>query len=200
MKQLKKFITLTALTITVLALTACPKKGNDNNNNIIGPVFQNCANCGNINQGYEFFRSVSQDYTRTLALNLSFFGTAVQNQNYYYNTNSPVISYYGPVGVSGQMNVQFPLNLGYCAIPAGNYSVYTLSAGQWSNSIISQLVMQASGAAHITMRFTSAQVSAKSYGQQGYTWNEVQQSGRLFGDLYVESVNGYPCQRSVLVD
>ena len=198
MKTLKKFITLTALTISALALTACPKKGNDSN--LTGQVFQNCYNCNGIAQGNEFFRSISQDYTRSLSLNLSFFGSAVQNQNYYYNTNSPVISYYGPVGVSGQMNIQFPVNLGYCAIPAGSYSVYTLSAGQWSNSIISQLVMQATGAANIIMRFTSAQVSAKQYGQQGYTWNEVQQSGRLFGDLYVESVNGYPCQRSVLVD
>ena len=200
MKTLKKFITLTALTLTALALTACPKNGNNGNAALVGPVFQNCVNCNTINQGYEFFRSVSQDYTRSLSLNLSFFGSNVQNQNYYYNTSSPVISYYGPVGVSGQMYVQFPVSLGYCAIPAGTYSVYTLSAGQWSSSIVSQLVMQASGAANIIMRFTSAQVSAKQHGQQGYTWNEVQQSGRLFGDLYVESVNGYPCQKSVLVD
>lgn len=126
--------------------------------------------------------------------------------NYGYGTgygagygNNPVTSYSGPVAVNGQFIVSQGMNLGYCQLPVGTYALTTLQAGQWNMGIIYNLRMQATGAANIVLSISPGQVSAKSGYQTGYTWNEVGNAGRIFGNLVVESVNGYPCQMSILV-
>lgn len=122
------------------------------------------------------------------------------NNTYGYNNgSSPVVSYNGPVAVSGQFIVSQGMNLGYCQLPGGTYSLNTIQAGQWYSSFVSGLRMQAAGPANIILSLSQGQVSAKTGAQLGYTWNEVGNVGRIFGNLVIESVNGYNCQMSVLV-
>jgi hypothetical protein len=212
LKSLAKYVGLIAATVFIFS---CAKSGNDAQQN---NVFQNCANCGNIMNGQSFFQSQSSDTMYGMTLNLNFIGSQMYNQPYtqqyntsypyqnnQYGTTSPIISYSGSVGAQGQLIVTQPVTNGYgysygsCYVPAGTYSLDTLQAGQWSQAIVRNLILQAnSGGAQLIISIPQAQVSAKT--QLGQTWNEVAPTGRLFGNLVIQSVNGMNCQISTLIN
>lgn len=210
--------------VVLMTLVACGDKGSSGNQNPTG--WGNCANCQNINPGAPFFQAQSQDSYGVITLNWNFSGQNFTQQPYQqpygqpyqqpygyqqpiyggaypggYNTGfaPEIISYNGPVAASGQFIVMQSMSLGYCQLPGGTYNLTTLQAGQWNMGIIYNLRMQATGPANIALSMTTGQVSAKTGQQLGYTWNEIPRTGRIFGNLMVESVNGYPCQMSILV-
>lgn len=199
MKTLSKMITLIVVSIATAFVVACENKNNGTATAL--PVYQNCANCGIIN-GVEFFRSESKDYAQTMLLNLSWVGSASVASPYYNNLNygSPVINYSGPVAVTGTMSISMGHNLGGCLIQPGQYTLSTLQAGTWSNAIVQNLRLQAYGPANMILSLPIAQVSAKRYDQMGRLWTEIPQTGRIFGNVIVENVNGIRCYADILVD
>lgn len=116
-----------------------------------------------------------------------------------YNTAPPaMMTYSGPVGVNGTLSVLQGMNLGMCQLPVGTYSLGTLTSGQWMQSQVYNLRMQASGPAAVIMTLSQGQVSGTTSLQTGL-WTDTNAVGRIFGNIVIESVNGYPCNTSVMV-
>ncbi len=205
------------------------KGGGNNNQPqpvVVNPGFQQCPNCQNMS-GTPLFTAESVDSYGVIRMNWSFVGSNVQTAyaqpqqqpyygyNYGYsgglnsNTSGGVYgggyigqtqgSYVGQVGVQGTMTITQVLNLGYCQIPAGSYSLGTASAGNWQYSMVSNLRMQAVGPASVLLSLTQGQVASAGYLQPGQISSSSASQGRMFGNLMIESVNGYPCQMSILV-
>lgn len=126
------------------------------------------------------------------------YGGGYANQ-YSNGVGSPIMSYSGIVAAQGLFSVAQGMSLGYCQLPAGSYTLGTLSPGQWNMGIVSNLRLQAVGPATIILSLTQGQVAAKTGGQLGQTWSEIAPVGRIFGNVMIESVNGYTCSMSVLV-
>ncbi len=200
MKTLSKMISILLVTAATTYIVACDKK-NQNTATAL-PVYQNCVNCGGIITGSEFFRSESVDGNQSLQLNLSFVGSNTVAAPYYGNLNygSPIINYSGPVAVTGTLNITMGANSGGCLIQPGTYTLSTLQAGTWSNAIVSSLRVQAYGPTNMILSIPMAQVGAKRYDQMGRLWTEIPQTGRLFGSVIIENVNGYRCYADILVN
>lgn len=195
MKTLTKMMTLTAVTIATAFVIACENKNKNNPANL--PVYQN----GMVN-GPEFFRAESKDTNQTMFFNFSFLSSTGVATPYYNNLNygSPVINYVGPVGVNGSLSVTMGQYLGGCLVQAGTYTLSTVQVGTWSNALVQDVRLQASGPASMIISIRNAQVAAKPYNQMGNLWTEIPQYGRIFGKLVIENVNGYNCYADVLVD
>lgn len=202
----------TVLVFSVITnLVAC---GSKSDNQPPPPVqvqngFQQCVNCQNLFQATSEYAQWGQ-YSPSLTLQWNFQSQnggaqPVQPQyNQYpqypqYAQQNSVISYNGPVSVSGIIAVTQQLNLGNCIIPAGTYQLGTLAPGQWSAGIVYNLRMQAVGPVNLMLTVTQGQVSAKTGSQLGSTWSEIAPVGRMFANLMFDSVNGYQCSQSVLV-
>ncbi len=190
------------LAAALMSLAACGNKGGNNNvNPQILPVtpFQQCINCQSIN-GVVFFTAESVDYTGSLHLNWSFAGQNNMTQSYPYNYGSSAITpgtYYGPVATSGQFSVSQNMNLGFCVVPAGVYSIATVKAGQWGYGIASGLALQAiNGAFSMFMTF-EGQISSPGFLQNGQPSSSTNQVGRMFGNLRIETINGQQCQQVI---
>lgn len=174
--------------------------------------------------GATFFQASSQDIYGLMSINWSFMaqGAIAQNQyqynngglygggynyggsigigyGYNYGGTSPIISYSGPVTAAGTIAVQQNVNLGNCYLPAGTYSLNSISQGQWSSAMVYNLRMQASGPASIVMTLSQGQVAAKTGAQLGQLWSEINPVGRIFGNLVLESINGMACYSQLLI-
>lgn len=200
-KLTSKIISVLLVTAATTYIVACDQKNNNSTATVL-PVYQNCVNCGGVISGSEFFRSESKNYNQTVLLNLSFVGSTNVATPYYGNLNygSPVITYNGPVAVTGTMNINMGTNAGGCLIQPGQYTLSTLQAGTWSNAIVQNLRIQAYGPSNMIISIPLAQVSAKRYDQMGRLWSEIPQVGRIFGNVIIENVNGYRCYTDILVD
>lgn len=200
MKTLSKIISAITISMATAYIVACDKK-NQNTATAL-PVYQNCVNCGGVITGSEFFRSESVDGNQSLQLNLNFVGSNTVTAPYYGNLNygSPIINYSGPVAVTGTLNIRLGANSGGCLIQPGTYTLSTLQAGTWSNAIVSSLRVQAYGPTNMIIAIPMAQVGAKRYDQMGRLWTEIPQTGRLFGSVIIENVNGYRCYSDILVN
>jgi hypothetical protein len=186
-----------AATLSVIA--ACGSKGGSNQQPTVLPpqvVYPNCVNCQGIN-GAILFSGESADYTGSLRITWAFSGQNMTVQPYPYNTMGVTTeTYNGMVSTSGQMILNQNINLGYCVIPAGTYSVVTSQAGQWSYAIVSNLAMQAVGPASVMLNF-NGQVSASSYLSNGQLSTISASKGRMYGNLQVQSVNGQACYQMI---
>lgn len=193
---------LSSITIIIASayIVACDQK--NKSAATVLPVFQNCVNCGGVITGSEFFRSESVDYNQIFLINLSFVGSNTVAAPYYGNLNygSPIINYAGPVAVTGSLSVNAGTHAGGCLIQPGQYTLSTLQAGNWSNSIVSGLRIQAYGPSNMIISIPMAQVAAKRYDQMGRLWSEIPQIGRIFGNVIIENVNGYRCYTDILVN
>lgn len=199
MKTLSKILTLTTVTLAVMTIAACDKK--NQNPSPVYSAYQNCVNCGGVINGIEFFRAQSKDFTNSLNLNLGFVGSNTVAAPYYNQfAYSPVITYSGPVAVTGTLDVAVGSYSGGCMLQPGRYVLSTLQAGTWSNAGVRNLRIQAYGPTNMILSVPQAQVSAKSYNQMGQLWSEIPQIGRLFGNVIIENVNGYRCYSDILVE
>lgn len=187
------------LTAALSVIAACGSKGGNNQQPVpVQPqvVYPNCVNCQGIN-GTIFFSGESADYTGLLRITWAFSGQNMTVQPYPYNTSGMTAeTYNGMVSSSGQMILNQNINLGYCLIPAGTYSVVTSQAGQWGYAIVSHLALQAVGPSNVLMYF-NGQVSASSYLSNGQLSTISASTGRMFGNLYVQSVNGQACNQMI---
>lgn len=185
--------------VTVSVLAACGNKGGNNQPPVpVQPpvVYPNCVNCQGLS-GSIFFSGESSDYTSTLRMTWAFVGQNMPiQQSYPYNTGMTSETYNGLVSTSGQMIVNQSVNLGYCVIPAGTYSVVTAQAGRWGYGIVSNLSLQAVGPSNILLTFYG-QVSASSYLSNGQLSTISASTGRMFGNLQVQSVNGQACYQMI---
>ena len=205
----------------LMTLVACGDKGGGSGNNTNGNVGvigvnPQCANCVGLN-GTTLFTANSVDSYGVISFNWNF-TSSVQNTNYPqpvygggYNSGYPQPiygggfngqnqgNYVGPVGATGAMTLNQTLNLGYCQIPAGVYTLGTVQMGNWQYSMVSNLRMQAAGPAVINLNLTQGQVSSFGYLQPGQVSSSSATSGRLFANVMIESVNGYNCQMAILV-
>ncbi len=218
LKSLSKFMGMIAVTMFIFS---CGRTGSDQNTN---NVYANCASCTAVSGGQNFFQSQSASTIYPMTVNLNFIGNVgfnsqfnnPQTQQYPYNqfnngVFNPIISYSGAVAAQGQMilnqpignnfnqnfNTQYSQQFGSCFLPAGTYTIQTVQTGQWSQAIVSGLVLAAAGPAQVIISIPQAQVAAKS--QVGATWNEVSPVGRLFGNLVIQSVNGIACNIGTLI-
>ncbi|OFZ31131.1 MAG: hypothetical protein A2622_00580 [Bdellovibrionales bacterium RIFCSPHIGHO2_01_FULL_40_29] len=199
----------------ITSLVAC---GGKNDGGDIQPVpnntvTQQCVNCYTLFQGYSeaYLNYYGTEVVPTLTMNLTFHGQNQIPQQTAYNPMYPyqgggyysagVIGYNGPVSVIGVLSVRQPMTMGYCQIPVGDYSIGTAAQGIWGAGIISNLRMQAvGGSGTLFLTMTQGQVAAKTGAQSGQLWNsEVAPVGRIFGDVMFESINGYNCGQSILV-
>lgn len=210
-----QFFSLGFLSVWLLFLVACGGGGGSNNNPtpavVVNPYgYQNCINCQNT--GPTFFTAESVDYTGLLRLSWSFSSgqaTIAQTNPYNYgygggynygfgmgSGNMTPGSYYGSVSSTGQMTLAQPMNLGYCSIPGGTYTLSTYQAGQWAYGIVSNLTMQAYGPANLQISFLG-QVSSPGYLSGSQLSSSTNSVGRMFGNLRIESVNGQICQQVI---
>lgn len=211
--KLNKIIKATSLLVIALVMSACNKGNTNQTNDIYG--FQNCATCGNLQNGQVFFQSQSTSVDQTLSVSLNFVGATGYNYNsgygynngyntgYGYNNygyNSPIVTYQGAVAAQGQLVINQAMGGYYgCYIPPGSYSLTTVQAGQWNQAIVTGLVMVAQGnGIALNVTINPAQVAAKQPAN-GQTWSEVPQVGRLFGNVMIQMSNGYNCQMSTLI-
>lgn len=184
---------------TLMVIAACGNKGGNNPPPVpVQPqiVYPNCVNCQGIN-GAIFFSGESADYTGLLRITWAFSGQNMTIQPYPYNSGGMTTeTYAGMVSTSGQMIVNQNVNLGYCVIPAGTYTVVTAQAGQWGYGIVSNLALQAVGPSSVLLNFYG-QVSASSYLSNGQLSTISASTGRMFGNLQVQSVNGQACYQMI---
>lgn len=124
------------------------------------------------------------------------------NQGYAYNGGfangsyqTGPTNYYGSIGVTGTLNISQVLNLGYCQIPNGIYTLNSVMPGTWGGTFVSNVRMQAIGPATINLSLTQGQLTSYGNGQPNYGSS----TGRLFANVSIESVNGYACQMSLIV-
>jgi len=188
-------IKILTLGFVVFSIFSCG--GNKQNQTVDTNVYQNCNNCGII-QGQTFYRSTSVSVNNNIILNLNFAG----QQNFANFTNylgSPVVSYNGLAAATGALRVNVMANILGCIVPAGDYSVQTIQAGQWFSGGVSQLRLTAIGPTQMTLMITTAQVSAKKQTNSGLLWTEIPQEGSLFANVMFETVGGYACHRSELL-
>lgn len=182
---------------TLSVIAACGSKGN-NDPQPVAPIYTypNCLNCQNVN-GSIFFSGESADYTGNLRATWSFAGQNMTVQPYPYNTGMTSETYQGLVSTTGQLNLSQSMNLGYCMIPAGSYSLVTYQAGQWSYGIVSNLNLQAIGPGGTISMMFYGQVSASSYLTNGQLSTISASVGRMYGNLQVQSINGQPCNQII---
>lgn len=183
--------------VAVSVIAAC---GSNNQNNQPVPVppavvYPNCVNCQGIN-GPIIFSGESSDYSGSLRITWAFAGQNMTVQPYPYNSGMTSETYSGVVSTTGQMILNQSVNLGSCVIPGGTYSVVTAQAGQWGYGIVSNLSLQAIGPSSVMLTFYG-QVSASSYLSNGQLSTISASTGRMFGNLQVQSVNGQPCYQSI---
>ena len=216
-----KYSGLVLVFSVIATLAACGSKNSDRQNTPINnTAFQQCANCQNLFQAYSEYIGYG-GLQSGLNLNWTFQSQAglaqpLQSQqynpynpynpyasgyNYNYGGISPIISYNGPVSASGILSVTQSMNLGYCQIPAGSYQLGTIAQGQWYSATVSNLRLQAVGPATLFLTLTQGRVSSpKPSGTSGVLWSEVAPIGRINGDLFIESVNGYQCSQSIFIN
>ena len=173
-----------------LWIFGCNQSGSDNKNN---PP-PNTVYFQGMSQ--QVFTADMQDYSGRWVMRLNLLG---QNNIQPLGSNNP-IDYSGPISAVGKMNIDLGYSTLGCIIPAGPYTVQTIQAGVLNRSFVGALKLEALGPARVVMAISQAQFSAKYYEQMGYTYPEVGNKGRLFGDIIIESINGLPCQRSVLME
>jgi hypothetical protein len=195
-KLVQKVLLSAALVATVVA---CGDKNRDDKQ--LNAFQQSCvSNCQDISP-IPFFTvnttAQSQTYgywggnATAMRINLSFAGqnlSQTQQQNQNYNSwASPAMNYSGRVSVVGTVTVNSVLNLGFCPqVPAGQYSLATQTAGQWNQGQISGIRFVITGPVSMTALLLNASASEQVYGYSSST--------RLWGNLQVETVNGYYCQ------
>jgi hypothetical protein len=186
-------LTKTFLGFSILViLAACPKnKSNDVVNQTVNG-YQNCSNCGGLVNGQEFLSTESQDLNNLFTLRLGFGGSSTSGGGFGYNPSQ----YSGPVAASrGELVVLQTHYQGYCLIPAGTYSVGTISTGQYSSGIISNLRLLASGPVSLEIAMNSAQIS--SFANRDYN-SMALINQRLFSfSTSIESMNGQYCRSSM---
>lgn len=194
-KENFKTLTKTALAISVLvALSACPKNNNGNPINPLINAYASCTNCNTmIANGQEFLATESAEYNSAFTLRLGLSGAA-STTPYTYN----VSQYQGAVAASrGDLSLQRNLYQGYCLIPPGNYSIGTLSVGQYGSGIIQGLKLVATGPAVLVINLNVAQISSQNNRDQYGNLLPVQ---RLFStQTVIESVNGQLCNLPVIL-
>lgn len=184
--------------VTLIVIAACGNKSQNNTQPVQTNLYpyQQCVNCQNIN-GNVFFSGQSSDYTGTLQVTWAFAGqNLVMQQTYPYTASVTPGTYYGPVSTTGQLSLSQNINLGYCQIPAGTYSLVTNQAGQWGYGIVSNLTMQAMGPTNMVVSFFG-QVSSPGYLSSGQASSSTNSVGRMFGNLQIQSVNGQTCQQII---
>lgn len=214
MKTTKLFKYTAGLLIfsVVAVLAAC---GNKNDS---APVVVQQQNVCGVNMvcpgqvtGNTLFQAESSDWYNIVKLNWNFLAqnaiqvpTQTQYNGIYGGgflggNNSPIITYQGPVAVNGVMTVTQSSSMGMCQLPAGSYVLSTITPGQWMSAMAYGVRMQATGPVAVVLTLQQGQVSAKTGSQLGSLWSEIAPVGRIFGNIMVESVGGYPCNMSILV-
>jgi len=213
---LKYSVSLLVLTVVTTLVVACGNKNESAPQPVVIQQNNNCLNgvCNVPVGGTNLFQGESQDWYGLVRFTWTFLAqNAISTVNPYGTsygsiygggtnyTVSPIVSYYGPVIATGTMSLAQAsggLN-GSCQLPAGTYTFGTVTPGQWASAIVSGLRLQASGPVAVTLSVPQAMVGAKTGSQLGQYWNEIPATGRIFGTVNVETINGYPCNMSVLV-
>lgn len=193
MKQTNlKTLTLGICTAAFLAMSliACENKKNNNNEQVNQVGYQNCTNCAGIVYGQEFLRTASQGsngYVQ-LQMDLIYNGAMNTSQMGYY---PPFAYYQGPVAATGTLTIASNTNFGYCAIPAGGYSVTTIQAGNWTYSgIMNNLRMLVVGPSSMIVAVTQGQIASPQLRDAGGNLSMTQ---RLYANVMIESVNNVAC-------
>ncbi len=195
---------LVLATSLVAGLTACGKKGDENQPQ---NVYQQSNSDRDIT-GQPFFETTTRAYGQNywnsstfLTINWKFAGQNINpqsapqnNNNGYssgYNNNSylsPAMSYSGKVAAIGSVAIAAPLNLSFCpTIPAGTYDLQTSTVGRWNQGQISGIQLVLRGPVTFFAVLYNAQASEFSYGnsypyaqpyqQQYYPQQGYQQQG-----------------------
>lgn len=205
----KIYFSLAALFSMTVFLAAC---GNNKSNNNVNPypygygynnAYQNYAS------GSEIYRGESQGVSGS-RISVGFFATQMTGMNpyvgngygnpYAYQYGLDPVNYSGSIVAQGQVTIGYSYGLGsYCQLPPGTYTLSTITPGQWSAAVFTQIRVQLTGPVSGMGTF-SGMVGAKSPQYSGLTWSEVPRPhvGPIYGaQLTLESLNGAQCYVSV---
>ncbi|QDK38200.1 hypothetical protein [Bdellovibrio sp. NC01] len=171
----------------IFTMAACGNKGGDSNNsNYLWGA--NCATCvTSLGNGTAI--DVFNASNATRIANLVNMQLIVNGSTFVPGASSSYNLYTGPVAVSGTFTLsQMAADpaTGQCAIPAGSYTVQTASIGQMSL-----------GSIELPDLITTNGVQIRMSLRGGVLYKDAMtQRTRLFGSLYITSVNGIPCSNA----
>jgi len=194
----KQMMTPSILIALVMALSGCPKNNTNTNVNPIVTAYASCTNCNAMmTNGQEFLSTESTEIQSGLTLSLGFAGqiaTASGGNTYGYS----VSQYQGAVAVSrGNLIIQQNMYQGYCVLPAGQYTVGTLSVGHYGAGIVQGLKLVGTGPAVLVINLNTAQISSQNNRDPYGNLLPIQ---RLFStQTVIESVNGQVCNVSLIL-
>lgn len=154
------------LTVMVVAVGCGKKKSRVEENPYAygnGYGYGNCANCV---AGSSFLLSalgqnISYSGQPRMELGLEFYGAGAQASQYQQD---PYYQYQGQIQAQGRLYVYMG---DQCNIPAGNYVVKTLQAGQVQGQSIYDLVLEARGPVVLQIQLDNNFVSARNSPQMG---------------------------------
>lgn len=200
-QKLKRAFALSAFVFSALFITlnmnACGGKDKNNGGGGGGgggTVVPNCPTClgGQSNLG------AALGQNSRIALGLSFGST---------QTLPPDAgTYSGTVTATGFLHIKTAMGCNTSiGIPAGIFGVSTVTPGNWygawGSSIMQGLVMDASGI-RIVVGLGAPYISAQINGVQPYRTgpNGEQYPSYMTADVYIESVNGQPCNSFPIIE
>ncbi len=142
------------LLIAMFGLAGCPGNDKGSSNGTVG-VNQLCANCGF--NAAAFGQALTSQIPQA-SLTLSLAGDVNQINMLASMGQNPIFAYQGMMSVSGTMTVVSPLPLGYCYLPAGQYTVQTVQAGQYNMGVFSVPVVQFTGPVTLTAQLVDGEI------------------------------------------
>lgn len=188
-----------ALTIAAFAIaigaTACGNKDEGGGGGPVGIAYPpgvsgSCVGCPTSTTLVSSALGKSWDYNNVeqAQLSLNFYGdaaavTAAQNSGSLY--------YSGQIIVGGVLRVRVAKAAPGCNIPAGDYTVSTLTPGQWQGQIFSTIQLQAVGPT--TLQLTMNRNSIFAVSPAAVDWAGATFPYRIVSQVYVTSILGGFC-------
>ncbi len=183
---------VTLLTVAVLA-TACGKKDEGGQVAVtpVGPIAGSCVGCPS---GVTLLSSgVGKAYTGgqlEAEMSLQFHGDTTTINSRYQGVMPAIGNYSGPVVAGGILRVRIARTIG-CLVPAGDYTISTVSPGTWNGQSFYNLQLQATGP-------TTLQIQLNSNWVMSAVPAVVDLAGAQFpfhvqGNAYINSMAGGIC-------
>lgn len=192
-KGWKRYFAATFVAISMsLAVTACGNKDNGGGGSTIAVVPGAAASCVGCPASTTLVASAlarSWDYNNVeqAQMSLNFYGDSTI---YTGSQTSGSLYYNGAIVAGGVLRVRVAKAAPGCIVPAGDYTVTTLTPGQWSGQSFSQIQLQAVGP--VTLQLTMTRNSIWS-GQTQTDWAGATFPFRIVSDVYVTSMSGGAC-------
>ena len=183
MKTRLSKISLGLIVLCSLFMQGCPDKGRNGGATVVQPPPCYGTACGQGGVGTLLAQAIGSTNNNTMHLGLIFNQTgATAGQVGYYS---------GQAVATGSLTVTAPVQRYACPIPAGTYTITTITPASWSALSFTELRLQAVGPASLQIRLPSNFIQAVTPAAAGP--DGLSYPYRLKLDMYVETLNGQSC-------